>query len=107
MALSRYFTLNFSAAFLCLGLSLITGVLGDVDNTHSKEDSLGSLIDTCPITEGVVKMMNQRCDGPPTWFPMEGDYAPWTQRPMCVKASGQLLGGKADLDTYCTFTKKD
>src|ERR1700761_96489 len=107
MALSRQFPLNFSTAIFCLGLALITGVLGDGDNALSKEDPLGSLIEECPITEGVVKMMNQQCDGSESWFPMEGDYAPWTQRPMCVKASGQLLGGKADLDTYCTFTKKD
>jgi hypothetical protein len=110
MAPNRQFNQHCFMALFLFVLALITGVLGDENgNTElglrSKEDPPRS-VDICPTTELIVLPNIEQC-GAPAWYPLQGDYAPWTQRPMCVRATGQLLGGKSDGDTYCIFSKKD
>jgi hypothetical protein len=73
---------------------------------HSKDDP-PKRFHYCPLTELASSPEAKQCAAPDSWFPLEGDYKPWTQRPWCVKSRKHLLGKDTDVETFCIFAKAD
>jgi hypothetical protein len=82
-----------------------TGDLEDV-YTHKKENPPRRFI-YCPITNLATSPESEQCAAPRSWYPLEGDYKPWTQRPMCVNSRNPLIGSPIDVERFCIFTKSD
>lgn len=89
-----------SKGLVLICLCLFTGAWGTAYSRPGEDTTVDT--GNCPTSPLVQTPTSLRCKAPRNWYTLKGDYAPWSQPPLCIDAFRE-----GEPESYCIFAKKD